>query len=535
MIQSMTVRMVLVFSLMAGATWFSGTWGCGGGGGGGGGDETTNALSGAYPSDLAVTSLTASSSSAAGLLAGLKSQATEAVIPQTFQERKEEMQGILNAENPTDLASHVNFDFNGAPPETTGCFGPNIYLKQDGGTGHPDGPIGTPPDFVQTLPPKDIGIYEETEDGEACIAVQLNKLMAQIDTFVRAGMDAPALTLAAGNLGGESLPAQGESKDLLEEVSDTLAQMEAAGGSMPIEFTEATLSREAEDQDGNPVYDTEVKGTVVLPDKEGAPGLKSQEAADSDVEIDLRHIPESEDNATYTGRLQQKISTSQTDNLNPNLVGCDGMTECISIAYQKTSATELRYHMRRAQFCGLDADCFDANGDVTTDTTVWAAEFYYTICNVNPEDGSGDCTQAWQAGHNDGNTRTFNVSVASDGTGCGYFGYGPAENASEGVGSIDGMICNWTGPGSEMFGSKTMTDNAQRQCFTRNAEGRFISDSETLAILYAPTKSCDKAENSFSFGNEDPPTDHPVGEVVNNELIDLTDVDFTMPALPVVP
>ncbi len=39
MIQSMIVRVVLVFSLMAGATWISGTWGCGGGGNSVCGDE----------------------------------------------------------------------------------------------------------------------------------------------------------------------------------------------------------------------------------------------------------------------------------------------------------------------------------------------------------------------------------------------------------------------------------------------------------------------------------------------------------------
>jgi hypothetical protein len=127
--------------------------------------------------------------------------------------------------------------------------------------------------------------------------------------------------------------------------------------------------------------------------------------------------------------------------------------------------------------------------------------------------------------------------------GCGYYGYGPDVGSNAGdVGEIDGMICNWAGPGSTL--PKTSVTKVQRQCFSRNSDGLLVSIStdsdgdstaEGLAITYAPTNSCDKAASStLTYGIQNPPTDVPASQAVTNNLINLTDMSFTVPTLPVV-
>ena len=300
------------------------------------------------------------------------------------------------------------------------------------------------------------------------------------------------------------------------------------------------MAREAEDTaDGFPVFVTTAAGTITSAD------------GDATFEATLEHIPEVDLDSTaalkaqevpadetYCGRLTQKFNIPAADlPLLGNCGGADGITRCTAVEYCKDSATSLTYHLRTAEFCGQDVDCGTvdpADKKTGSNPDGWGNNFYYTVCNVNPENGSGSCAQAWQAGALDGNTRVLNVSVDADGTGCGYFGYGPDVAAASGVGSIDRMICNWAGPGNNHTG----VAKAQRQCFTRDASGKYVSNSANLAITYAPTNSCDKlaSDATFTYSMLDDPTNAvAAGVPVTNDLIDLADVDFTVPSLPSVP
>lgn len=483
----------------------------------GGDDAATseNTLAVAYPDDLAVTSPLVGGASASAALVKYKAEGdAEPFRPQNFIDKREEMGNLLVAANPDDIS--VTIDFTKVAP-TIGCYGPSLYLSGN----HPDSPG---PDGDSMLPPFDLGIWTEEEDGEACIAAQVNALMANIENLLNTGLKGAAAALGAANIGGTDLPTAGETDDITDTVAETFAE-----GSMPMTPETVTITRQAEDNaEGFPVYVTQMIADV----DGGASGPSNFEAT-------LTHIPEvdvdaaSMEDSTYCGRMSQKVNYTEAGLGMPECAG-GPQTECISISYCKDSATSMTYHVRRAKLCGQDADCFDANGDVDP-TKNWQHDFFYIVAQVNPETGVGSFAQAWQAGKNDGNTRTFNVTVSADGTGCGYFGYGPDVSETSGVAEIDGMICNWAGPGSDPMGNKTLTTNAQQQCFTLNTtSGIYESDATNLAITYAPTKSCNKAAGTFAYGIQTPPTDVAVGTAVTNNLIDVTEVDFTLPALPVV-
>jgi hypothetical protein len=538
--------LLFLLTLLAGSSLAIGTGGCGGatssssGGDDGSGETATNALSVAYPDDLAIASLTASSGSASALKAALAVGGVKnaEVTSEPPLEKKEDIENLLNFTDEatftselTEMKDEINI-FATAP--NANCYGPVVNY-----TDHPNASGGEPNDGQ--LPPGDLGIWEETEEttGEACVAAKLNNIIGQFEALINAGTKTVAATLGAASLDEAlgDLPAAGESSDLTIQVNDVMSESD-----VPLSFDSATLTREAEETaDGFPVLVTETTGTLTTEEGEatfettlehipevdldsGTAALKSQEA-----------VPEDE---TYCGRLTQQFSIPAGDL--PTLGNCggaDGITRCTLVEYCKDSATSLTYHLRTAEFCGQNVDCgtvdpSDKVGGSNTDG--WGNNFYYTVCNVNPEDGSGSCAQAWQAGAQDGNTRVLNVTVDAEGSGCGYFGYGPDVAAASGVGSIDRMICNWAGPGNNHTG----VPKAQRQCFTRDASGKFVSDSDTLAITYAPTNSCDKLASNATFTyslRDDPANGVAAGVAVTNNLINLADVDFTVPALPVVP
>lgn len=501
-----------------------------------GGDATdtssNNALSTAFPDDLAIASLTASGSSSSALRAALTLKNAQ-VTNETPLEKKEDLADLVNFSDEaafTEKLGGMKDDINiFASAPNANCYGPTLNYSN-----HSDAATGTP--SSGQLPSGDLGIWTETETatGEACVAAKMNNIMGQFENLVNAGTKTVAATLGAASLDEalDALPAAGASQDLKAKANEVMTE-----NSVPLSFDTATLERETTDTaDGDPVFVTTTEGSMDLTD------------GSADFSTILTHVPMGEEPASlktkhettdastikddlYCGRLVQgmDIASSEVPTLG-NCNGSDGVTRCILVDYCKESSTSLTYHLRTAEFCGQNVDCGTvdpANKKTGSNAHGWGNNFYYTVCTVNPEDSSGSCAQAWQAGAGDGNTRVLNVKVAADGSGCGYFGYGPDVAATSGVGAIDRMICNWAGPGNNHTG----VAKAQRQCFTKNSEGKFISNSSNLAITYAPTNDCNKsaAKTTFSYDGV------AAGVAVTNNLISLTDVDFTVPTLPNVP
>lgn len=508
-----------------------------------GGDSTSNnELATAYPADLAVTSPTASSSSSSALRSALvvssgKSETT--FTPQNFEAKKEDLQDLINFDDQDTfeevlggLENKINIFLQ---PAEAACYGPSLYYVN-----HPDASAGEidannddgPNDDDGQLPGMDLGIWSATESatGEACCVAQMNNIVANFEALVNAAAETIAAGLGAASLDDtlDQLPDAGESLDLAAKANSVLTE-----NNVPVEFDSAVLSRDTEDSsDGDPVFVTDTDTTLSLPE-----GTATMEAT-------LTHIPMGEEtsalksqttisNETYCGTLVQAVNITVADAQElGNCVGSDGLTRCALIDYCKTASTSITYHLRTAEFCGQNKDCgtVDPADKVSgSNPDGWGNGFYYTVCQINPEDGTGSCAQAWQAGMGDGNTRVLNVVVNADDTGRCYVGFGPDVAAASGVGSIDRMICNWAGPGS----SHTGVSLAQRQEFDRNDDGIFVPTSSN--ILYAPTNSCNKSAGNFAYGLQSPPTDVPAGNAVTNNLVNLADVDFTMPSLPAVP
>ena len=87
--------------------------------------------------------------------------------------------------------------------------------------------------------------------------------------------------------------------------------------------------------------------------------------------------------------------------------------------------------------------------------------------------------------------------------GCGYFGFGSDISSQADFGTIDGMICNWAGPGHTM--PRNPVTAVQRQCFSLDTtSGAYQPDATRQNIRYAPTNDCDSSGfdslgNPFSY------------------------------------
>lgn len=483
----------------------------------------TTAITRGYPSDLAITSPTASSSTASSSISkGLDDGETSAATstPPSTTAQKEKIQKILNATDKTGCTLSV--DFSKQPPSAT-CYGPTLNF-----TNHPDGATSN-----TQLPQGDLGIWTETEaaTSEACVAAKFNSLVGEIITNATMAQELVAAVLCRARIAGKALPDKGVTQDLKTE-----AEAMATDAGLPMTFTTASIARAAADSGSSPVFTTALVGSVNFSGPKGS--------VSSAFNMNLKHIPAAVgDNSTYKGRLTLKVNRSseslQSFESIGNCSGSNGFTDSMSIEYDKTSETALTYAMRRAEFCGVDANPFDSTGNVdfaakksASKSQGWANDGHYALANLNPADGSGNFQYAWQAGSGDGNTRVLNVKIDSGGaTGCGYFGYGPDIAATSGVGSIDRIICNWAGPGNNHTGLRL----AQRQCFTKSS-GKYVSKSSNLAITYAPTNACNKtAAQNFSYQNGDGTQSVSAGVAVTNNLIGLSQIDVTAPTNPVVP
>lgn len=455
-------------------------------------------------------------------------------VPVPPVEKKEAIGVILGAGSKEDLAFTIDLSKTITAPI---CFAPNMY--QSG------------PGISTSIPTGDTGIITaETDEGEACAAAQINYIIGNIEAVFDLGLKVPAFALGAANIDGLSLP-----EDVGAPAVDLAPSMTSAAEVTGLDIIPetATLERKDDSTEGNPVYEVNIDAPLDTPLGEG------------ELNITMTHIPEVVDSTTtdvaaaikaatvedgYCGRISQRLAGMPAGG---NCSGASGTTEGVSVTYCKDADTGIvTYHMRRGYFCGADvaeADIFDDNGEVdpankydaTSNPDGWGNNFYYIICAINPENGAGSCAQAWQAGPGDKNTRVLQVSVAADGTGKAYFGYGPAVEdyatiaaGAVQVGDISGMICNWAAFGAKIFGSKPIVEKVQYQEFAMN-ETIGLFESVEIHNSYALTDTCDKAAGQFAQGIQNPPTDSPLTSALINDLIPLADVDFEMPALPVLP
>ena len=469
-----------------------------------------------FPVDLAIASPT--QSSASSTLARTSSPsarilASDPVYGEDYATLITTLVRMLD--NPTSAADCA-FTLNLAPTfEDATCYGPQLTYS-----GHPDGSPTS-----GTLPSGDVGLWESTETGstEACAAAQLNKRMNGIAKLANGGVYLAASLYCSADVEGISLPTT--SGGVANLTSEFNATVETEGNAVTITSAKVTCT----DDDG-------FKCTEYVATLEGAAGSKS-------ISLRMKHVPSNSLGTRYAGKLSYTVEDPSATE--PNCQGTadasTGVTYAVSIGYEKTSSTDFTYKLDSGTFCGLGEDPYVSTSNYTVDpaktlsgATGWSGNFTRATANFEPDSGEGDYSLTWQAGPQDSHARSMLIHIeqlAATNAGIAYFGYGPQIDESD-AGSIDGMICNWAGPGSN-HSLISSTPYAQKQIFGTGTDG--VYTAVTNHIRYAPTNSCELSSGgsaSFAQVGGGGTADIASGSGVTHELVDATEVTVTVPSDP---
>jgi len=351
-------------------------------------------------------------------------------------------------------------------PADAPCYGPALPFEN-----HPDGAL---PNSGE-LPTGDLGIWLEVDDvslggsGDACAAAELNTRLSGMSEQSFAALAVLAGLLRAAIDNGYPPPANaGDSLTLIAEMN--------ALGIPDVTFNDAKISCP-----GDGEWEYVVDFTYL------------RDGASENVNVTLDHVSGGSADM-YEGRIFYTATWEMGVGTDGN---CPDTYHTIngSLVYQRDGETSMDIQSRFANFCGNGSGAPDANGQVDADDTCdevttggWSQSFNIFVANFDPTTVAGDYAYAWQAGPGDANSRVLNVGLNNhtplDGE--SYFGYGDPITDTDG--SIQGLICNWTAPGTSL----TMHDYAQRQFLEFDTTtGLFTQPVGGSDILYAPTNSCE--------------------------------------------
>lgn len=387
------------------------------------------------------------------------------------------------------------------------CYGPQLKYS-----GHPDyesSMMGQSPDG--DLPTGDLLLWQSTDsNGDACAVAQLNAQLKGVSAQTKMALISMAAMVQVIDDNSLSLPAQGATLDLTSQFSS------AAPSSISV--SNADLTQTADSQWH---YTLEFSYT------------DTSDSSSHNIKVALFHDPGS-DSENYEGVLNYyatgTLARSPGDSGdfpggNCNDAG-DAATLNGSLAYSRAS-DDMQVQSRTAILCGATSEGFVLSSSETDYRQVeadnaynqssnpdgWSENFSIFVGEYSLTDYAGSYAYVWQAGSGDSHSRTFNIGVnsataATDGE--AYAGYGNQVHLSEG--EIEGMICNWAGPGN----SHTPSNNNQRQFFNYNAStGNYDVAGEDIA--YLPVVGCELSEgDSLTIDND-----------LDNELADETAYNTT--------
>lgn len=377
---------------------------------------------------------------------------------------KSEISAILEEDS---VAACLTGSFSFAPTlPTLTCYGPSINYEDHPHDGTSDG----------QFPTGDAGIWSATETGgEACAAAKMNEVMKTVGDVVNGGIKTLASLLCVANVSGMTIPAVGGTA--LDFVATLNANVSGAS------FSTAALEQLSARSGATATYRMTLVGTV----------------NSKIVEMTLIHSPTNSANTTFMGHLHGKL-------------GYNSSTSAFSLAYNQGSST-LNAVLRLGDMTTATDTAFDGNNDLNYSASTFVSKsVYYNLISVDTTNGLGTAYSAWQANPNDTNTRVFQAQTTAESpadTGVAYFGFGPQITTSSGRGSIDRMICNWSGPGN----SHTGISKAQKQTMTRNASGIFVPSASN--ITYAITNNCDNSDMGYKIATA-PSSPAVLGSVTNN-------------------
>jgi hypothetical protein len=347
------------------------------------------------------------------------------------------------------------------------CFGPSLRYQN-----HPDDASNNSAEAE--LPSGDLGIWREQQanSGAACSAAQLNGKVKgmRYKTFSGLALFSSMLGQASKETSFDLVLSGGEI-----DLTDAMNTQNVGH----IEFTKAVIHF---DEQAN-IWRYE----IALNYRQ----LKSDDPASA--VFTMKVLPGANDDL-YKGVMSYRV-----DGKSDNTQCADEKVESVgTIAFEKTSATEIKTQARAALFCGHDGERgFDKNGILDAayssvdNEDGWVSNFSIFTANVDPLNHAGNFAYTWQAGPQDSHSRVFNIAMthAEGGrTGDAWYGFADSllkDDAEETT--VKGFICNWAGPGN----SHALIDQVQRQSLSFNADaGRFEVGSSGSDISYAPVNAC---------------------------------------------
>ncbi|MFH1223433.1 MAG: hypothetical protein V1647_03710, partial [Pseudomonadota bacterium] len=338
------------------------------------------------------------------------------------------------------------------------CYGPDVQVMYNPET------CGAGPD---NLPTGDLGIWDNTQStGEACLAAKMNAEVSYVGSYVDTAMRMLYSMMCAYKVKNDmtEIP-NGATASLVDDINARVS-----GASMTTStftYNDGTLT-------------ASMVGTV---------GVNTV-----NVSVTNRTTKDGE-TYTYTGIVYGSMLLQ------------DGSKDVFSTLYNITETTTTgtyKYEVkkRRAGTSEPDSALFASDHSVI----YWSSSGGYpaptsggTYSKLQlDETGSGTAYYAWQAGAGDPNTRVFQAQTTGT-SGYGYFGYGPNlydGNSGGNLGSITGMICYWTGPGS----TQTMHSGVvQAQALTKTS-GLYVPSANYTR--YMLSNSCDYTTcpgNNFQY------------------------------------
>lgn len=399
---------------------------------------------------------------------------------QNASTKQDALETLLAATAPASC----NIDITISAAGRANCYGPSVqYTNHEFDNSNGSWPGG------------DLGIWEESSNGEACIAAQLTAQMkgaislVDMAQFITAGMACTA------NKNSLTLPAENASLDLTSYIGSSVTLNGTA-----LTVSTATMAREANDASGNPVYVTSLTGT----------------AGTTTVTIRLKHVSTAANDSTSKGKISVKYSTSSS-------------TDGVSLEYDKVSSTSAKMLLKKINFNGNSADPFVSASNLTVDySKAWNNNADYLLAEFNPTDYSGTFAYAWQAGHGDSHTRTFNAKITNDAgtiSGSAFFGFGPTMQT--GAGAISGMICAWTGPDQ----THTPVSEVQRQNISFSGSKFVVSG--TSYTIFDPVADCEASGTMAMSWNSGANT-RTVNSTTKN-LVPLSEISTVIGTLPTAP
>jgi hypothetical protein len=366
------------------------------------------------------------------------------------------------------------------------CYGPSLKYS----TGHPN--RSTEP--AGELPPGDLGIWTATDasSGDACAAAQLNARMsgaAQRGTQALR-MLAVLARQAATSAGG--LPAAGA------PALDLTAGLPAIPA---LVFRKATIAQTVAG-----TYAYEIQAELTHP----ASGRLHR------IDMMLTHTTTTP-SEVFDGLLKYAITGRFTGGNCPASPGGSehDVTWVGTLKYAKTSSTALDLSHRTGMYCGAGS----TGGSLATDRGAtyagdgqldpssklgggtgkgWGNNFSRFAASFNPSTEAGRYVYVWQAGPNDNHGRTLQVTLQQNLAGkmaVAHFGFGADIASASSAGQIQGMFCNWAGPGHGPKGAGAYAPFAQRQAMTLGTQ--WVPSASQ--ILYAPTNACTDGTSSAAW------------------------------------